>query len=401
MRYETYSMGFANAFSRAGLFNATSSDISAVSTTSGASWFSTQFFFSEQFRSQTAGPGVSPQKLRAFVVQWMETYHDLIRNVETDRSCITFTLLGGSLGQEAKDICNLLHTYNGSWANFVKAMLDAASTNYQDPGFTTRLARSEDMVQTFKEKTQLFIQMTLSPNSRTKQSEMSYISPKGSAVKEVYAVPLAMQCAITKSSTDYHYSVQDSSLPLVTRTAPAPEDFSLQDYKDFNLYVPPPDSNVTTKLSTGETPPVPHGKLATPFSGSPTVTQIAAVSSDAPGFLSGSSPSVLAQFGSLVEYEIMNNKKLPKWKKRLAVKELKKVFDKNIYASPTFAGASVCSQWPDKECGADDGQLIDGGFSDNPSLALNVAHYQTVEKGDLSRLKRWRSIFYCRRDVGR
>ena len=74
-------VGFANLFAQSGLFaqdggeTSSSSAFSAISTTSGASWFSTQLFYSNQFyrRVVHARDG---QELYDFVVQWMDAYLD-------------------------------------------------------------------------------------------------------------------------------------------------------------------------------------------------------------------------------------------------------------------------------------------------------------------------------------
>ena len=44
----------------------------------------------------------------------------------------------------------------------------------------------------------------------------------------------------------------------------------------------------------------------------------------------------------------------------------------------------VCNQWPNS-CGKTDGYFIDGGFTDGPSLVINVAQYQAwYNYGDMN-----------------
>ena len=65
-------MGFANVFAQAGLITPDSSAFSSVSTLSGASWISTQFFYSPQFFTNVTTS--TPDELASFVLQWMNSY---------------------------------------------------------------------------------------------------------------------------------------------------------------------------------------------------------------------------------------------------------------------------------------------------------------------------------------
>jgi hypothetical protein len=155
-------------------------------------------------------------------------------------------------------------------------------------------------------------------------------------------------------------------LPFSIATAPAPADY---DSKDFQSFYPYPGShgNVLTQVSTSGTAPA----FSEPFAGSPTVTQVAAASSAAGGWASGSVPSSLYQAFSRQEYMIDQQ---PPAKRELFKRELQKLVNA-IYTNSIFDGLAVCTQWP-SSCKETDGRLIDGGFADGPSLALNVAQYQ-------------------------
>ena len=63
----------------------------------------------------------------------------------------------------------------------------------------------------------------------------------------------------------------------------------------------------------------------------------------------------------------------------------KLVFDKvvnQLYEAEVFDGQSVCTQWPDN-CGKTDGQFLDGYYTDQCSLALNIAQYQSQNSDDI------------------
>jgi hypothetical protein len=51
------------------------------------------------------------------------------------------------------------------------------------------------------------------------------------------------------------------------------------------------------------------------------------------------------------------------------------LFYQVLYQTPIFEDYAVCSQWP-TECGSVDGRLVDGSFTDGPTLAQSVGQYQ-------------------------
>jgi hypothetical protein len=106
------------------------------------------------------------------------------------------------------------------------------------------------------------------------------------------------------------------------------------------------------------------------------VVLLASASSDAIGAFAGSVTSLMAQFISKAEAMVsseLDNATL------LAFAELS-------YTEPALQTLAVDSQWvPDfAGCSSTDGRLIDGGYTDNPSLALNVGQYQQEEGADLA-----------------
>ena len=81
-------------------------------------------------------------------------------------------------------------------------------------------------------------------------------------------------------------------------------------------------------------------------------------------------PSVYSQAFSKPRYAVNESKQL----------EFDKVVDQ-LYDNTVFDKQSVCSQWPD-DCGKTDGQFIDGYYTDQCSLALNIGQYQTQNSDD-------------------
>jgi len=114
-------IGFANLFSKLDII----SKFSAISTTSGASWFSTQLFYSQQFYDRVVNAEDS-QSLHDFVVQWMVAYKQmLVDNINTSRNITAAYAeevcdprdLGDGIGvQIISDLCQTLVYFDGDWA---------------------------------------------------------------------------------------------------------------------------------------------------------------------------------------------------------------------------------------------------------------------------------------------
>jgi len=58
----------------------------------------------------------------------------------------------------------------------------------------------------------------------------------------------------------------------------------------------------------------------------------------------------------------------------------------DIYRNASFDNFAVCSQWPNP-CGEQDAFMIDGWFTDNPTLVINVAQHQKLKQNPLDNLQ--------------
>jgi len=114
-------VGFANLFSKLNIM----SKFSAISTTSGASWFSTQLFYSQQFYDRVVHANDS-SALYDFVVEWMDAYKEmLVDTIETSttmteelgKEVCNFTDLGDGVDIEnLSDLCHTIVYFGGDWA---------------------------------------------------------------------------------------------------------------------------------------------------------------------------------------------------------------------------------------------------------------------------------------------
>lgn len=125
------------------------------------------------------------------------------------------------------------------------------------------------------------------------------------------------------------------------------------------------------------------GDIRPSFNGLLNAIQIAAASSAAAADLGGASPSALAQRLSTVLFGISISPLLPDALKPTFLSLLDQAANFS-YSVPGFEDLGVCSQWPEIYTERD-ARLMDGGFSDGPTVAMNIGQYQTVDNGDLSR----------------
>jgi hypothetical protein len=109
-----------------------------------------------------------------------------------------------------------------------------------------------------------------------------------------------MQYAIKDTYTFFNYAVEESALPLVSRTAPAPAEFLFNDWVEFYLFPPSADGNILTSVPGATV----VGEIRPLFNGEPSAVQIAAASSAAAVDLGGASPTALAQRLSTVLFGI-------------------------------------------------------------------------------------------------
>jgi hypothetical protein len=295
--------------------------------------------------------------------------------------CQGFTPISVIPGFEALvPLCEILSTYDFSLASFVEDMLNATSNAFGDPGFVDRKASFDNRVPALQ-NTDLYIETTLASNTRVLDESgatlVTYLGPKDS--DSVYSVPLAMQYAIKDTYTFFNYAVEESALPLVARTSPAPAEFLFSDWADFYLFPPSTDGSILTSVPGATL----VGEIRPPFNGEPSAVQIAAASSAATADLGGASPSALAQRLSTVSFGISISPLVPDALKPSFLALVDQAANTS-YTIPGFEDLGVCSQWPES-CTERDARLMDGGFTDGPTVAMNIGQYQTVDNGDLSR----------------
>jgi hypothetical protein len=343
--------------------------------------FSTQFFYSQEIFDILIDGGNSASVTGQYVTDWMNAYLSIQDRPLNTTVCDGFNPIAVIPGFESLvPLCEFFSTYDFSLASFVEDMLNASSNAFGDPGFVDRKASFDNRVPALQ-NTDLYIESTLSSNTRVLDESgatlVTYLGPSGS--DSVYSVPLAMQYAIKDTYTFFKYAVEEKALPLVARTSVAAATFLFDDWVNFYLFPPSADGNILTSVP-GATM---VGEIRPPFNGEPRVVQIAAASSAAAADLGGASPTVLAQRLSTVSFGISISPLLPDALKPSFLALVDQAAN-TAYTIPGLEDLGVCSQWPET-CTKRDARLMDGGFTDGPSMAMNIGQYQTVDNGDLGR----------------
>lgn len=355
-------IGYANSFAQSGIIdpNRGTCNFTAISSNSGGSWFTMQFFYSQPFFDNV----VSTDKtaVYVFIIDWLQSYGNFLEDLPRTLPCLAVSPFGLIPDlEEASSFCDIVMSYDGSWGGFIEGMLRKVAEGYGDPELPDRLANANNRVSALRD-TDCFVQTSLAADSRYARSkggillrssdDVNYVSPSDS--DRVLAVSLGAQYAVKGNRTFFQYALPDSDLPLMTHWARGPRKFRYDDWDDFHLYPSTDNRDIfASKLPSTSG----SGLLADPFKGNPNVAQIAAASSAALSLLSPAVPSFFAQYSSLRQYD----KNAGLTSKDFNLTAINALF--NIQLTRDLA---VCTQWPSK-CGSADGRFLDGGFTDGPS----------------------------------
>jgi hypothetical protein len=348
-------IGYVNVFTQAGLIDPVQGkcNFTAISSNSGGSWFTMQFFYSQPFFHNV----VSRDKTSVydFITNWLQSYKDFLEGIPRNALCLEVSPFGKIMRlNDLSSVCDIILYYKGSYGGLIDGMLRKVSTGFGDPGLPDRFANADNRLSVLRE-TDLFVQTSLAANSRYPSSsrglvrssdDVNYVSLSDS--DKVLAVPLAAQYAVKANRTVFRFAIPDSSLPLKTHQARGPDQFRYDDWVNFHLY----PSSDNRDISASKPPSMSgSGLLAEPFRGNPNVAQIAAASSTALSHYSGAAPSLLTQYYSVKRYDDRN---------------ADFTAASTLFQSQITRDLALCTQWP-TACGASDGRFLDGGYTDGPS----------------------------------
>jgi hypothetical protein len=382
-RAQAASIGFSNLFGRAGLLptagsgqgGSSANKIESISTNSGASWFSAQFFYSENFyeRVMTIDDGdgeESAATMRNLVYEWMtkyEEYQQIVANKNSDTD--DYIDIASWDPTEYTEFLKLLMNLDIDWGTFITGMLDYVAKNvYNDNEFASVLATPNNRIAPLQETAQL-IHSSLVPQT----SLNSKLNSLGPSSKEgfKYSGVLPVTYSVGNDGAEYRIAGNhDKDDPLQVYQSDQEYFYEWKDYKEYGIYPNRPETLIPADGTN-------VGVFNTDFFGGNTkATQAASISSAEKGGFSSSNPSLFTQVTSW-EY---NN--------------LDEIEKKPFYAatvggfeSGEATGVSVPTQWPNQGNELD-GRFVDGGFSDNTALAQTIAYYQARPNADLNKVLR-------------
>ena len=395
-----------------------SSQFSGISTNSGGTWFSVQFFYSPQFYENVVTSNTT--RTYQFILDWLSSYREYIDTVPLAPRNIFCRALNifrnDGLLKDVADLCDFLTYFGPSFPNFIRGMLLSTSTNYDDPDLINRLVNPSNRVRPLQ-NTEYYIQTAVATNSKftspnhTTTSAMvnnsnfdyfrslfsiflndwvalqpnyyNYIGPfvntttttvdksNTSSSIRLYSVPLSVQYVTPNNGSSYYtYAIEKEHLPLQsywsdTVTSSIGTTIQLQDWDDYPLY-PPPSSTSSIYVNTNTTTSkrrrkIDQTQVISPFfqGKTPTIVQMATASGST-FYPFGSVPSILAQW-----YSVRSNNGGMNFRQRIINRLLINALSRIITLRRDLA---LCSQWPDQLCGPTDTYFLDGSAGDGPCM---------------------------------
>ena len=369
-------MGYANLFSKAGLFTETESKIHSVGTGSSGSWWASQFFFSPQFYKKCLVH--DPDEIKLFMIQWLGAWQRTMDEFAYD---LFDRQWDSTVGE-------IISSHEVSLYHALENLFELSTDEYGDPDFVYRTASPDNKVPVLK-NTDLLISLGLIPTSRTKNGlgrgldSITYIGPSSdsSDSDNVYTGILPYQLVITNNDTLFVEGVEQRSLPLQTcTTKDPPRFFRINDWKNFGFFAENKNGNGNLLLSKSKIPScVKQGILSKPFAGKyPTAIQSTLISSRIYTELTTLGPSSFSQVISsdLAAIAESNNSSWfqKKWDEMLLLSRANLMW---LLADRKLE-RGMCLQHPN-ECSINDA-FATHNIPDIHGLGMTIGNYQT--KGD-------------------
>lgn len=405
-------IGFANLFGRAGLLSTGNEDkdgkesgkkFEIISTNSGGSWFSTQFFFSKEFHKLVmtvdAGDGDdSAVTMRKLVQDWMKAYADFQRKVENG------SLVKDDINEKIKELplfpnkpenwahmAELLLHFKNDWAHFITEMLhDVSKSAYGDENFHNVSATPQNRVTALAE-TALCIHSALAPQTRLNNKTYN-LGPSSKEGFKFSGVLPVTYCVDTKSARYLIGGRNTEEAPL--QVYESEMDFSYEEsqynkyegsYNDYGIFPEVPKTHIPVKGTK-------VGDFNSSFFGGETkATQAASISSAAAGGGSPANPSLFIQETSTFDRQGQKHPLLG----RIKAEFLRPAFAA-LLKHDHLKNLSVSTQWPNPSSTELDGRFVDGGYDDNTALIQSIVHYQAEDNADVSKILR---VILCLNDI--
>ena len=379
---------YAQVFSNIGLLD----NIDIVATTSGSSWFSSQFFFSDRYYSEVVDG--TPESLGNFTRGWFEAYASTQADVGT--SCGPLQGLCDMASQlppsnplsDFVKLIPLMVYFDFSWPNLLFAMFNATSASYGDTTLVSTDATNANKLSRL-EGVDVCFHTSLAPNTRSRDAgTISFLLESSEAKSAAWTVPLPVDWCVGGTTGEEW----NGKFPAEASVYAAPDSWagSSSLLKDLPMYPPTTSTSLLFAQPAGNSSRS-ISMNALPFGGTPTAVQISTASSSTMGYLSEELVSVFAQYFSLMTAGIKAEPSLPEEEKIVLLGEIEKI-QGLFWDTGIMANLATCSSWtkPDPidmpSCNENDYWFYDGGYTDGPSVANTLGRYQK-EHGVKSEVK--------------
>lgn len=381
---------YAQVFSKLGILGGdddTMPQIKVMDGTSGSSWFTAQFAFSQNYFNAVVNGNAT--SLGQFTKAWMDAYATTQSNIPPTCGILQELCdMGNSSGAALSMIAELLPLalyYNNSWPEIVHAMYNATSNMvYDDPNMLSVKASSSEKLADLSGVDVCF-HTSLLPNARAFDADtITYLAKDYTNVSSSYTVPLP-----------YDYCIGDTDEEWLPSSWPGGNVYNLNKNASFTnsnvvkgfpmfppketdgLYVTPEHDKDSDEAIVSLSP----AEMSPPFANDPTAVQISVASSSTVGYISEEVASYFAQYFSIQEYGIQHSSSLTEVQKvemKTVVNKLQDV----LWSTGLLANAATMSGWtepnPDTMPPATESNywFTDGGYTDGPCAAQSIARYQ-------------------------
>lgn len=381
---------YAQVFSKLGILGGhddTKPQIKVMADTSGSSWFSSQFAFSQNYFNAVVNGNAT--SLGQFTKAWMDAYATTQSNIPNNCDILQELCdMGASTGPALSEVASLIPLavyYNRSWPEIVYAMYNATSTMvYDDPNMVSVKASSSEKLVDLS-GVDICFHTSLLPNARARDADtITYLARDYTNVSSSYTVPLP-----------YDYCVGDTETEWLPNSWPGGNVYNLDKNASFTssnvvkgfpmfpakesdgLYVTPDHDKDSDETIVSLSP----AEMSLPFGNDPTVVQISVAASSTVGYISEELASNFAQYFSIQDYGIQHSSSLTEVQKV----ELKTVVDKLqdlLWSTGFMANAATMSGWTEPNprtmppAAESNYWFTDGGYTDGPAAAQAIARYQ-------------------------
>jgi hypothetical protein len=379
-------MGTAKLLDKIGVLK----DVAAIGSSSGASWFALQFFYSQQFHDKVLGG--TDADLNDFVQSWMQAYNNIWPPTDDPpqpspfcQSLDPYLPLLSSIDPALESLfanCAQIESVvnNWSWASGMDTMLQTVSTDYGDPSLATRqLSNNEHKIASLK-YVDLHVQTTFTPNAidDTGSQVTSFGGPSTLADQNknnestVFDVSLPMQYTISSQNTGgYNHWLPDDFF----RDLDSYRGNKREEYAPASL-----SGNVTTSasgLEVVEQCPLQNNNAWE----DPNVLQLFSATSARFGAFMPSSPTMFNQLWAPIYQALAQSGSDDADSASSSLVD----FLNLLWDNSQLGATGVCTDFDGtsntfSDCGVGSGRFIDSGYSDGTSLAQTLGAAQIKQK---------------------